>query len=139
GAADPVFQEPTGTTTEALSLGAVKWLAQGGGPVLHGAVTNLAPGNAISGAVHVVLPHPTNSDTLFAGTVNGGIWRTANASAASPTWTPLTDFPPSLSISALDFDPQNAQVLLAGTGSLSSLGAHGTEAGLLSSRDGGTT
>ena len=134
------LDETTSSVSQALgSLAGVAWTAQGGSPVLHGLATNLAPNNAISGAVHVALPHPTNVNTLFAGTVNGGIWRTTNATAASPTWTPLTDFQPSLSTSGLEFDPANAQVLLAGTGSLSSLGAHGTEAGLLISRDGGNT
>ena len=35
------------------------------------------------------------------GSVNGGIWKTTNAALTSPSWTPLTDFDQSLSITRL--------------------------------------
>ena len=38
------------------------------------------------------------SNTVFVGTVNGGIWRTLNANVANPSWQPLTDDASSLSI-----------------------------------------
>src|SRR5690348_6113221 len=133
------MEETTGAQGQSLQLAGATWTPQGPGPITGGPVTRMPPNDAVSGAVHVVLPHPTNVNTMFIGAVNGGIWRTTNATATNPTWTPLTDLRPSLSISSLEFDPQNTQTLLAGTGSLSSLGAQGTQAGLLLSRNGGST
>lgn len=80
--------------------------------------------NPVVGALHTVVAHPTNANQLWAGAVNGGIWRTNNATAAAPTWTPLTDEFPSLSIGALEMDPTIGTnlVLVAGIGRYSSNG-----------------
>ena len=67
------------------------WTAQGPGPTTNGQVQNLTPNNAVSGSIHAVVAHPTDPNILYAGAVNGGIWRTNNATAASPTWTSLVD------------------------------------------------
>ena len=122
------------------------WTAQGPAPNRSGQVQNLAPNNEVSGAIHVVVAHPTDPNTLYVGAVNGGVWRTTNATAASPTWTPLTDFQRSLSIGALEMDPSNSQILLAGIGRFSSFGgdppfqvAGGNLSGLLHTTDGGNT
>jgi len=140
GPSDSNFsEERTGTEQQSLQLAGATWTPQGPGPITGGPVTRMPPNDAVSGAVHVVLPHPTNVNTMFIGAVNGGIWRTTNATATNPTWTPLTDLRPSISVSSLEFDPQNSQTLIAGTGSLSSLGAQGTQAGLLLSRNGGNS
>ena len=122
------------------------WLAQGPGPNRLAQVQNLNPNNEVSGAVHAVVAHPTDPNVMYVGAVNGGIWRTTNATAASPTWTPLSDFEASLSIAALEMDPGNTQVLLAGFGRFSSFGgdppfqvAGGNLSGLLRTTDGGAT
>jgi hypothetical protein len=110
------------------------WIAQGPGPTLFGQVENIIPGNEVVGAIHAVAAHPTDANILYAGGVNAGIWRTSNATAASPTWTPLTDNFPSLSIGALEFDPTDAtrRTLVAGIGRFSSFGRSGGPlAGLL--------
>jgi hypothetical protein len=57
--------------------------------------------------------------------VNGGVWKTTNATTPNPggpTWTPLTDHEPSLSIESLALDPTfpTADVLVAGIGHASS-------------------
>jgi hypothetical protein len=122
------------------------WVAQGPAPNRFAQVQNLNPNNAVSGAVHAVVAHPTDANTMYVGAVNGGIWRTTNATAANPTWTPLTDTELSLSIGALEMDPGNTQVLLAGFGRFSSFGgdppfqlAGGNLSGLLRTTDGGNT
>src|SRR6185369_2666530 len=86
------------------------WEEQGPGPVLGtGSLIN-GSSSPIAGAVNVIAPDPGNADIMYVGTVNGGIWRTSNATNASgPTWTPLTDQYPSLSIGALTYDPSDAQ------------------------------
>jgi hypothetical protein len=81
----------------------------------------------MSGAVHAVAPHPTDRDTLYIGSANGGVWKTTNATAASPTWTPLTDDQASRSIGALEFDRTDGahDTLVAGIGRFSSFQRRG--------------
>jgi hypothetical protein len=126
-----------------MTVGTPAWVEQGPGPIGGWAV----------GAVNAVAVSPLDSNTMFAATVNGGIWETTNGGNASPTWTPLTDQLDSLAISAIAFSPldrsgnpvgpntpANQLVLYAGTGSLSSDGGQGGPAiGVLKSTDGGQT
>src|SRR5262245_23184955 len=116
------------------------WTAHGPGPILNGQPENVSPNNEVDGAIHTVAAHPTDANILYVGGVNSGIWRTGNATAASPTWTPLTDNFPSLSIGALEFDPTdpNRRTLVAGIGRFSSFGRSGGPlTGLLRTTDGG--
>jgi hypothetical protein len=79
---------------------------------------------------------------MYAATVNGGIWKTTNATSASPTWTPLTDqaFPSSLSINSIAISPVDNNTIYAGTGSTSSDGFDGNPGfGVAKSTDGGAT
>ena len=125
----------------APNIGGGVWLAQGPGPALSGQVEGIANGEVV-GAVHTVAAHPTDPDTLYAGGVNGGIWKTTNATSTRPFWTPLTDFETSLSIGALEFDPTDAthMTLVAGVGRYSSFGSYGgIRSGLLKTIDGGNT
>ena len=127
-----------------LTLPGGKWVAQGPGPILGGQVENLQPagsGDPVTGAVQAVAPHPTDPDILYIGSVNGGVWRTTNARAAAPDWTPLTDQFPSLSIAELAFDPTDPtnMTLVASIGSTSSFAVAGPRAGLLRTRDGGAS
>lgn len=92
------------------------------------------------GAINAIAAHPVNADILYIGTVNGGVWKTLNATNANPNWTPLTDDQASNSILDLAFDPTDAthQTLVAGIGRTSSLrGIGGPRTGLLITTDGG--
>jgi hypothetical protein len=118
------------------------WVAQGPAPASDGQSENAAPDDEVSGAVHAVAPHPTDPDTLYIGSANGGIWKTTNATATSPTWTPLTDDQASLSIGALEFDPTDGArgTLVAGIGRFSSFQRRGGPlTGLLRTTNGGET
>jgi hypothetical protein len=117
------------------------WQPVGPAPTFGGQVEGIV-NREVAGAVEALAQHPSNADILYIGSVNGGIWRSTNATAASPTWTRLTDTLGTLSISALEFDPTDAtrQTLLAGTGRTSSYGGEGGELiGLLRTTNGGTT
>src|SRR6266540_884559 len=117
-----------------------QWTAQGPGPTQNGQPENVTPNSDVVGAIHAVAAHPTDPNILYVGGVNSGIWRTGNATAASPTWTPLTDNFPSLSIGALEFDPLDAtrRTLVAGIGRFSSFGRSGGPlTGILRTTDGG--
>ncbi len=98
--------------------------------------------NPVSGAVHVVVTHPTNPDIMWVGGTNGGIWRTNNATAQFVNWIPVFDQQPSLSIGAINLDPTDptSNTLVAGIGRFSSFGRDGgSEAGAFRSTDGGYT
>lgn len=127
---------------------AQSWVARGPFGITGGQVEGnsggvmASQGRPVSGAVEALLAHPTNSNVLFAATTNGGIWRTTNATATSPSWTPLTDDQSSLSMSSITFDRSDptGNTIWAGNGRHSSLGrVGGTRAGLLKSTDGGDT
>ena len=89
------------------------WVEQGPG-LITGIEPGLMPaqGNPSTGAVEALAVDPTNPNVVYAGSVNGGVWRTDNASAASPTWTPLTDQQlPFLDINSLAVSPVNPNVI----------------------------
>jgi Big-like domain-containing protein len=132
-------QNPMAQITVNVVVGGT-WTAQGPGPTVNGQVDNVTPNNEVVGAIHAVAAHPTDGNILYVGGVNSGIWRTGNAAAASPSWTPLTDNFPSLSIGALEFDPTDPtrRTLVAGIGRFSSFGRSGGPlTGLLRTTDGG--
>lgn len=128
----------------ALAAGNGSWEAQGPVQVSNGQSEGITVPRArpVAGAVHVVRPHPTNPAILYVGAVNGGVWRSNNATAADPSWTRLTDGQQSLSIGALDIDPTDGTVnsLVAGIGRFSSYaGAGGARIGLLRTTNGGAS
>lgn len=95
-----------------------QWIQQGPGPSTEGQVENILNNNDVVGAVQCVTPHPTNADILYIGAVNGGVWRTLNATDFSPKWEFVSSNLSSLSIGALEFDPADAtnQTLIVGFG-----------------------
>jgi photosystem II stability/assembly factor-like uncharacterized protein len=74
--------------------------------------TSIGPGN-IGGRTRSVLIHPTNPRLLFAGSVAGGIWRSDNG---GDTWEPVDDFMANLAVSCIVMDPNNPDLMYAGTG-----------------------
>jgi hypothetical protein len=113
-----------------------------GPAAIHNGQAAAAPDNTVAGAIKAVATHPTNADIIYVGSVNGGVWKTTNATASSPSWTPLTDSNSSLSIGALKFDPTDSthNTLIAGIGRFSSLNnIGGPRTGLLRTANGGTS
>jgi hypothetical protein len=136
-----------GTQTYAQSK---TWTEQGPGPILNDGNTVLPNMSPVAGAINAIVPSPSSADVIYAGTVNGGVWKTSNATAASPTWIPLTDPStdplfadkklPELSMKSLAMSPVNSNTLFAGTGSTSSLADRGSRGiGVARSTDGGST
>lgn len=109
----------------------LSWIAQGPGPTINAQVT-IPANNSVNGAIQSIAPHPTDPDIIFAGTVNGGVWKTTNATSAN-TWTPLTDGLQSQSIGAIEFDVTDPtfNTLLAGTARWSNYNSIGDDQGLL--------
>lgn len=132
--------EKLGGTTGALNGADASWSSQGPTDAQNGQVENIPTDNNVIGAIHAVVAHPTDPDVLYIGAVNGGVWRTLNATAGSPNWQALTDFEASLSIGALHMDVTDSESLLAGVGRFSSFGRTGGDlSGLLLTRDGGVS
>ena len=74
--------------------------------------TWLGPGN-IGGRVRSIVIHPTQTNTMWAGGVDGGVWKTTNGGTS---WFPLNDFMGNLAIASLIMDPSDTNVFYAGTG-----------------------
>ena len=131
GPADPADSQTVGGA----------WQAQGPGYASNGQTENIGTDDPVVGAVHAVVPHPTDANVLWIGSVNGGLWKTMNAGAAAPHWTKQSDGHESLSIGALALDPTDAthQTLVAGIGGYSSYGDRGERIGLLRTTTGGNT
>ncbi len=120
------------------------WVQRGPGPTINGqdeGITSAQGNNPVSGCIQAVAPSATDPNTIYAAGVNGGIWKTTNATAATPTWTALTDQAlPGLSIQSLRISPLNPNVIFAGAGKTSSYGSDGqTQFGVARSLDGGAT
>jgi len=77
-----------------------------------GAWEPLGPGN-IGGRTRALLIHPTIPTVMYAAGVAGGVWKTTNGGAR---WEPLTDLIANIAVSCLAFDPNNPDVIYAGTG-----------------------
>lgn len=107
-------------------LAAQLWIQQGSSPIKNGQVEGIY-GKEVAGAVQCVTPHPNNANIIYIGAVNGGIWRTTNATHPFPSWTFLSADLPGQSIGALEFDPtdNSHQTLVAGIGRFSSFNWHG--------------
>ena len=136
----------------ALSAAAVpvafaQWVEQGPGPIfLNGHNMNIPPNSPATGATNAMAIDPSDptDNTVYAGTANGGIWKTTNfmtADPAGPQWTPLTDQQlPALSINSLAVSPLDPNIVFAGTGSTSSFAFDGSPGfGIARSTDGGAT
>lgn len=95
----------------------------------------LGPGN-IGGRTRSLLIHPTTPDTMWAGAVAGGIWKTTNGGA---TWVPKADLLINMAVNSMAMDPTNPNVLYAGTGEGFFNGDAVRGAGILKSTDGGET
>jgi hypothetical protein len=111
------------------------WVAQGPGPIRGGQTEGMSGANSpVIGAIQAIVAQPGNADVIYLGAVNGGIWKTTNGTAASPTWTPQTDSFDSLSIGAMALDPTDGtnNTIVAGLGRFSSFSSvGGPRAGLL--------
>lgn len=84
------------------------------------------------GRVNEIVVHPIDPAIVYAGTPQGGLWRTENL---GETWTPLTDFLPSLGVSGIAVSPTNPDIVYIGTGD--AYGSDSYSTGIYKSIDGG--
>ncbi|HEV8284709.1 MAG TPA: exo-alpha-sialidase [Chitinophagaceae bacterium] len=97
--------------------------------------------NNIGGRCRAIMvdKRDATGNTVFAGSVSGGLFKTTNFTSATPNWTPVNDLLPNLAITCLVQDNSNQNIMYAGTGE----GWFNIDAirgaGIFKSNDGGAT
>lgn len=100
GAADYIESQRSPNSTLALT----NWIERG-------------PNN-IAGRVRAILFDKTDAtgNTVFVGSVGGGLWKTTNFKTASPTWAMVAGVSANLAISVIEQDPTTPATIYLGTG-----------------------
>ena len=86
-----------------------------------------------AGRVNFVRFDPTDSNTMYVGAPDGGLWKSTNLGA---TWTTNTDFLSIIGCSSLVINPNDTQIMYLATGDLE---GNRNSLGILKSTDGGAT
>ena len=97
--------------------------------------TALGPGN-IGGRTRALVIHPTQTDTMWAAAVGGGVWKTTNGGTS---WAPTTDTMANIAVVSLAMHPTQPDTLYAGTGEGFYNGDALRGAGIFKTTDGGST
>jgi len=87
------------------------WTSIGPYPIPNGQTQDIE--NPVSGRTTAIAIHPTDPNTAYVGTAQGGVFRTKNA---GQTWEPIFDNASSLAIGALALAPSDPTKLFVGTG-----------------------
>lgn len=93
----------------------------------------LGPGN-VGGRTRALLIDPRNPKIMYAAGVAGGVWKTWDE---GNHWIPLTDLLPNIAVNSLAMDPQDSNVIYAGTGEGYFNGDAVRGAGIFKTDDGG--
>ncbi len=74
--------------------------------------------NNVGGRTRAILVDASDGtgNTVWAGGVAGGLWKTTNFNNASPTWVKVNDFFDNMAISSIKQDPANSSIIYFGTG-----------------------
>lgn len=114
-------------------------LISGGTPKSSANWTSLS-GNTVptgydagAGRVNFITFDPSNVNTIFVGTPDGGLWKTTNGGAS---WSTNTDLLPIIGCAGLVIHPTNNQIMYLATGDKES---DRRSMGILKTTDGGTT
>ena len=94
-----------------------------------------------SGRVNVIVSHPSDPSVAWAGVDGGGVWKTTTCCDANTSWEVVTDQAQinGAAIGDLHLDPNDPDIIYAGTGDLRYGSYSFGSAGLLRSSDGGTS
>jgi hypothetical protein len=113
--------------------------------LVAGESTPASVGTIYSGRTTAIAVSPTcvaGNCVLFLAAAGGGVWKTPDALAASPTWTQVSDGVisgiPSNAIGSIVFDPTNPSTIYVGTGEPNGSSDSEAGVGLFKSTDGGT-
>ena len=120
------------------------WVPIGPAPIINGQAEGIesADGdNPVSGSIADIAPSVSNPDVIYVAATNGGVWKTEDATAATPHWVPLTDFAlPSLSLGSVAISRVRPNTIFAGAARMSSCAYDGGQRfGIARSDDAGIT
>ena len=93
------------------------------------------PGN-IGGRFNCCVVDPNNSNIMYAGSANGGVWKTTDN---GNTWLPITDMLPFMAVGAIAINPTNSNEVWIGMGDVNISGTMYAGDGVYRSMNGGTT
>ena len=82
-------------------------------PLQNGQTEQFPAVSPVTGRATAVVVDPTNSNKIYLGTADGGVWRSLDGGT---TWTTIFDRAQSLGIGALALAPSNPTILYVGTG-----------------------
>src|SRR5215510_2392832 len=99
--------------TNAPDVSSTFWTEIGPFNLPNGQTQQFPATAAVSGRATCVVVDPTNSNKVYLGTAQGGVWRSLNGGA---TWTTIFDSAQSLAIGALALAPSDPTKLYVGTG-----------------------
>lgn len=91
----------------------------------------------VGGRTRAIMFAPGSTTTAFAGGVSGGLWKSTNVNAATPTWTQVTGVPAHLNVTCITVDPNATNIMYLGTGEVYTGDASGN--GVYRSTDSGDT
>ncbi len=114
------------------SVASSTWVPLGPAPIVDG----YGPGVPVSGRITALAADPTDPNTIYIAAASGGVWKTTDGGT---DWTPLTDNQVTNVMGALTLDPNNPQVIYAGTGEANNSADSMYGQGILKSTDGGQT
>ena len=108
------------STSSNAALAPLTWIERGSNSDVVGPSNgNTRPGNGVTSgrmkAIWVDIADPTGN-TVWVGGVWGGIWKTTNMTAATPTWVPTNDFLSNLVVTGICQDPTNPNTMYMATG-----------------------
>ncbi|HVS65097.1 MAG TPA: hypothetical protein VMT85_16525 [Thermoanaerobaculia bacterium] len=103
---------PSGEVHDAAELSPPPLIAGAGLAPSGAGWTSLGPGR-VGGRTRAIVVDPNDPDTIWLGSVGGGIWRTSDAGAH---WHPVDDRMANLAVTSIVMDPNNPNVLYGGTG-----------------------
>jgi hypothetical protein len=89
------------------------WTELGPRPLPNGETQQPGVTAPVSGRATAVVVDPTNSNKVYLGTAQGGVWRSTDGGA---TWTSIFDTAQSLAIGSLALAPSSPTTLYVGTG-----------------------
>ena len=74
--------------------------------------------NNLGGRTRAIMVDPNDGtgNTVWAGSVGGGLWKTTNMNSSTPNWAPVNDLAGNLAVSSIAYDPSNPLVMYFSTG-----------------------
>jgi len=127
--------------------GAARYANRGGNELPADRFTLLGPkpldsgASAVAGRINAILSDPADDRIAYAGSDGGGVWKTSNCCDANTTWEVLTDDPMfnTIAIGTMHMDPNDNNIIYAGTGDLRYGSFSFGSSGLLRSKDAGAS